>query len=395
MRIWRRLLLMVITLSFVTCNMKKEPSIPIGLEVSSCLQGDITSHYPTEIEGDSIVIAYYASDTVGSTSLHSTEVATKETVPHSNVNYPKQETKMLEQVAIFGEVLKPTEIPAVEKVDKVETVDIIDMVDVVDVGGDVDTINSIALVDTIDLANEFVAIEDSVGESYLIRRGMIHRDATKALFLPKGQWILGGQVGWNQWSYEDISYLLFENLSFKCHSFVVSPYLGYSFTNNLMAGYRFSYKRGYLNVGEVGLGLGDGLSLSINDFYSVYHSYKNSLFLRSYIPIGESKIFGLLGELQLNYSFTEGKCSMGYDDLLRGVYQNTHTLGLALSGGLVVFLTDFAAAEVMLNVGGCDYKWGRQNIKEIDEKDRGNLNQSSADFRVDLFSIKLGLTFYL
>jgi hypothetical protein len=49
----------------------------------------------------------------------------------------------------------------------------------------------------------------------------------------------------------------------------------------------------------------------------------------------------------------------------------------------------------MLNVGGCDYKWGYQNIKEIDKKDNGSLNSSSADFKIDLFSIKFGLTFYL
>jgi hypothetical protein len=86
---------------------------------------------------------------------------------------------------------------------------------------------------------------------------------------------------------------------------------------------------------------------------------------------------------------------MGRDELLQGVYQNTHAVGIGLGGGMVVFLTDFVAAEVMLNVGGCDYKWGYQNIKEIDKKDNGSLNSSSADFRIDLFSIKFGLTFYL
>jgi hypothetical protein len=148
-------------------------------------------------------------------------------------------------------------------------------------------------------------------------------------------------------------------------------------------------------MGELGLGLGDGLSLSLKDFYYLQHNYKNSLFLRSYIPIGESKIFGLFGELQLNHTFSEWKCTMGRDELLQGVYQNTHAVGIGLGGGMVVFLTDFAAAEVMLNVGGCDYKWGYQSIKKIDKIDEGRLSRSSADFRIDLFSIKFGLTFYL
>ena len=232
-------------------------------------------------------------------------------------------------------------------------------------------------------------------ESYVAQRGMIRRDATKALFIPKGQWMLGGQVGWNQWNNDNLSYVLLNTLDIQGHSFSAGPYLGYFFAKNMAVGYRFSYKRNYLNMGEVGLGLGDGLSFSLSDFYYLQHSYKNSLFLRSYIPIGESKIFGLFGELQLNYTFSEGKNTMGKDDQLTGVYDNNHSLGLGLGGGLVVFLTDFAAAEVMLNVGGYDFKWGYQSIKNLDAIDKGSLNSSGANFKMDLFSIKFGLTFYL
>jgi hypothetical protein len=189
--------------------------------------------------------------------------------------------------------------------------------------------------------------------------------------------------------------VLLNTLNIQGHSFSAGPYLGYFFAKNMSVGYRFSYKRNYLNMGEVGLGLGDGLSFSLSDFYYLQHDYKNSLFLRSYIPIGESKIFGLFGELQLNYTFSEGKNTMGKDDQLTGVYDNNHSLGLGLGGGLVVFLTDFAAAEVMLNVGGYNFKWGYQSIKDLDAIDKGSLNRSGANFKMDLFSIKFGLTFYL
>ena len=232
-------------------------------------------------------------------------------------------------------------------------------------------------------------------ESYVAQRGMIRRDATKALFIPKGQWLLGGQVGWNQWNNENLSYVLMNTLDIQGYSFSAGPYLGYFFAKNMAVGYRFSYKRNYLNLGEVGLGLGDGLSFSLSDFNYLQHSYKNSLFLRSYIPIGESKIFGLFGELQLNYTFSEGKNTMGKDEQLTGVYDNNHSFGLGLGGGLVVFLTDFAAAEVMLNVGGYNVKWGYQSIKDLDAIDKGSLSSSGANFKMDLFSIKFGLTFYL
>ena len=419
MRMWCRVFLIIITLSFVACNKKKELSSPAGLEGASCLQVDSASRYSTAIEGDSIVVTYYANDTVDTTSLHGAEVATEELVTGSKVNYTEQESKTTEQVIIPSEEIMPaevvetvdapdttslrveSEIDSIKHIDSVEIVSIIDTLDVVDSVEFIDSIElidsivSTALVDTVNLIEEHVAIEDSVDESYVARRGMIRRDATKTLFIPKGQWMMGGQLSWKQWDNDNLSYLLLQDLHFSGHTFSVGPYLGYFFAKNMAVGARFSYNRSYLNVDEVGMSLGEGLSFSLNDFYYLQHGYQSSVFLRSYIPIGESKIFGLFGELQLNHSFSEWKCSVGRDDLLQGVYQNTHALELGLAGGLVVFLTDFAAAEVMLNVGGCDYKWGYQNIKEIDKKDEGRLNSSSADFKIDLFSIKFGLTFYL
>jgi hypothetical protein len=231
-------------------------------------------------------------------------------------------------------------------------------------------------------------------ESYIEQRGMIRRDATKSLFIPKGQWMVGGQVGWNQWNNENLNYLLIKDINFQGHTFSAGPYLGYFFAKNMAVGARFSYKRNYFNMDEVGLSLGDGLSFSVKDFAYLQHNYKSSVFLRSYIPIGESKIFGLFGEFQLNYTFSEGKNGIGIENTesYTGVYENINSIGLGLGGGMVVFLTDFAAAEVMLNVGGYDFKWGYQNTNNME---RGSINSSGADFRLDLFSIKFGLTFYL
>ena len=224
------------------------------------------------------------------------------------------------------------------------------------------------------------------------QRGMIRRDATKTLFIPKGQWMLGAQVGWQEWDTNNLNYLLLKDLNFQGHTFSVGPTVGYFFTKNMAVGARFSYKRNYFDVGGIGLNLGDDLTFSMNNYGYLQHSYKSTAFLRSYIPIGDSKIFGLFGEFQLNYTYSEGKNGTGLDEMFTGVYESVSSVGVGLAGGLVVFLTDFAAAEVMLNVGDCDYKWGKQNINNMEQ---GSLSCSGANFRIDLFSIKFGLTFYL
>lgn len=229
-------------------------------------------------------------------------------------------------------------------------------------------------------------------ETYIEQRGMIRRGATKALFIPKGQWMVGGQIGWNQWNSDNLNMFLLKDLNFQGHTFSVGPCLGYFFTKNMAAGFRFSYKRNYFDVGSLGLSLGDALNFSLSDIGYLQHNYKNTAFMRSYIPIGESKIFGLFGELQLNYTFSEGKSCIGVGEARSEVYEYAHSIGIGLAGGLVVFLTDFAAAEVMLNVGGYDFKWGEQNINNIEE---GNYTKSGANYRLDLFSLKFGVMFYL
>ena len=232
----------------------------------------------------------------------------------------------------------------------------------------------------------------SAKKTYAQERGMISRDASKTVFIPKGQWMLGGQVAWNQWNNDNLNYLVLKDINFEGYTFSAGPYLGYFFANNMAVGGRFSYKRYFFNLGEFDLNLGDDFNIGLKDLYYLQHNYESTLFVRSYLPLGNSKIFGLFGEFQLNYIFAEGKNSTGRDETFTGVYEYTHNLEIGLGGGMVVFLADHVAAEVMLNVGGYRVKWGSQNTNNIEE---GRITSSGANFKIDLFSIKFGVTYFL
>ena len=233
---------------------------------------------------------------------------------------------------------------------------------------------------------------DGVKQTYAQQRGMISRDAAKTVFIPKGQWMLGGQVAWNQWNNDNLNYLVLKDINFEGYTFSAGPYFGYFFANNMAVGARFSYKRYYINLGEFDLNLGDDFNIGLKDLYYLQHNYENTVFMRSYLPIGTSNIFGLFGEFQLNYTFSEGKNSTGRDETFTGVYEKVHNLEIGIAGGMAVFLTDHVAAEVMLNVGGYRFKWGKQNTNNVEE---GKLTNSGANFRINLFSIKFGMTYYL
>lgn len=403
MRARYRLLWMTIPLLLVACNWKDGASRSAVSEhdaeaqalVGERRSADGTS-YSSAIVGDSVVVTIGTSEMADSAHSYTESVTSQDSVSHSEVSYSSVSIKVVDEAFVSDSIC--LEHPSTESVSDSLVGGASEQVS----DSQVSAIDTLALLPPAELLlHEKVDTSTSdhrLGiqvQDYVAQRGMIRRDAAKTLFIPKGQWMLGGQLNWKQWDNDNLSYLLLQDLNFAGHIFSGGPYLGYFFAKNMAAGARFSYSRSYLNVDEVGMSLGEGLSFSLSDFYYLQHGYLSTVFLRSYIPIGESKIFGLFGELQLNHIFSEWKCSMGRDDLLQGVYQNTHAVGLGLGGGMVVFLTDFAAAEVMLNVGGCDYKWGYQSIKKIDKIDEGRLSRSSADFRIDLFSIKFGLTFYL
>ena len=411
MRIQNRLLWMTIPLLLVACDMRNGASRSATSEQEAESQSQVGesrsvdgTSYSSAIEGDSVVLTISTCKVPDESSSHVEKVVTEDA--HPNVNRSNTLIYPIDEVTTHVETKNSCDVELH-----------IDNMPIDELGSDLlvektieqspDTLEHVENTTTKCTLAEQPSEQEVVNSSsldnrlskqidaYVSRRGMIHRDATKAIFIPKGQWMLGGQLSWKQWENDNLSYLLLQDLTFSGHTFSVGPYFGYFFAKNMAVGGRFSYNRSYINVGELGLALGEGLSFSLNDFYFLQHAYMSSVFLRSYIPIGESRIFGLFGELQLNHTFSEWKTTIGRDDLLRGVYQHTHALGLGLSGGLSVFLTDFAAAEVMINVGGFDYKWGYQNIKEIDKRDEGHLNRSSADFKINLFSIKFGLTFYL
>lgn len=229
-------------------------------------------------------------------------------------------------------------------------------------------------------------------KTYDERRGIINREAVKTIFIPKGQWMFGGQVSWNHWNNDNLNYLIVKDINFEGSTFSVGPYLAYFFTNNIAVGARFSYNRYFLNLGNMDLNLGDDFNIGLNNQNYIQNNYESSVFLRSYMPIGNSKIFGLFGELQLNYMLSNGNNSSGNGESLTDVCERVHSMEFGFAGGMSMFLTNYIAAELMLNVGGYRVKWGEQNKNNTET---GKLINSGANFKVDLFSLKFGITYYL
>lgn len=234
----------------------------------------------------------------------------------------------------------------------------------------------------------------SAGISSAVASGpkRIDREIAKAVFIPQGQWMAGGTLSYSEHDENNLNFLVVKNVEGLGYSFSVSPYAGYFFKDNVAAGLRLSYNRTYLDLKNFELNLGDDFNINLKNLYYLEHTYEASGFLRTYMPIGKSKIFGLFNEVRLTYGYSEGKNSTGSGVGYDGTHEQAHNLQLGIAPGMAAFITDWSAVEVSVGVMGYNLKWQKQMTNQIET---GSRRTSSGNFKINLFSINIGMTFYL
>ena len=143
----------------------------------------------------------------------------------------------------------------------------------------------------------------------------IDRGELKAPFIPKGMWMCGATVNFREWENENQNLLVLKNLNMEGHVFAVSPYVGYFVAKNLAVGLRYTYSRNYLYLGDLDVNLGEDFNISLDNLYYLEHKHEGSIFMRNYMPLFGSKIFGAFAEVRATYSRANGKNSTGvYSD---------------------------------------------------------------------------------
>ena len=80
------------------------------------------------------------------------------------------------------------------------------------------------------------------------------------------------------------------------------------------------------------------------------------------------------------------------DSPVEGTYETGYTLSLGISPGIVAFATNNMAVEVNVGVMGISYTHAKQVHNQVTV---GKRNTSMMNFKVNIFSIGLGMAFYL
>lgn len=209
----------------------------------------------------------------------------------------------------------------------------------------------------------------------------------------RGQWVMGINASFSTHTNKDYTLVVIEGINSAGHTVKVSPMLSYAFRDNMVVGGRFGYSRTFLKVDGGGISLGDddtGVDIKVDFYYSLKHAYEGIIFWRQYIPFGESKRFALFNEVQLGIGGSQAKFAA--DSPVRGTYETGFSLGLSLTPGLVAFVTNDIAFELNVGVLGLTYN----NVKQVhNQVSVGRRSTSMMNFKVNLFSIGLGMAFYL
>lgn len=216
---------------------------------------------------------------------------------------------------------------------------------------------------------------------------------THNLFVPRGQWIFGGTASYSAHSNDSYRFLVIEGIESEGYTFRISPMVAYAFRNNMALGARFAYGRTLLKLDKANLSLGDedsGINLQAKDFYSLKHSYTISVIWRQYIPLGRSKRFALFNETQLSVGGSQAR--FANDSPVKGTYETGYSLSLGFSPGIVAFATNNMAVEVNVGVMGISYSHTKQVHNQVTV---GKRSASMMNFKVNIFSIGLGMAFYL
>ncbi|MDE7401786.1 MAG: hypothetical protein K2M87_00025 [Muribaculaceae bacterium] len=218
------------------------------------------------------------------------------------------------------------------------------------------------------------------------------RKIESVTFIPKGQWITGLSFSYSQSAQNKYQFLIIENLNADTYSVKVTPMLAYAFKDDMAAGIKFSYTRSLAKLANMDLVLGEDTQFNVDHLYSLGHNYYATGIFRNYFSLGNSKRFGFFNEIQLELGGGQSKITTGRGEDLAGSYERNFSLNIGIVPGLMVFLSNWSALEVNVGVLGFSYRHTHTTRDRIYESSR---HYKAANFRINLFSITFGTTFYL
>lgn len=219
----------------------------------------------------------------------------------------------------------------------------------------------------------------------------IDTDST-VVFVPKGTLMAGLSFSYANFSFDNYKFLIVDGLTASGNSFGIAPHASYFVKDNLAIGGRFDYNSHNIAIGGAALNISEDLGLNISNYNSIGRSYFGSAVMRYYMPIAQSRRFGLFTEVRLSGGYGQSKNYEKTGENKYGTYQEMLQLELGLIPGVCVFVTNDVAFEISVGVLGFDYKSVKQYTNQVYE---GTYEKSGANFKINIFNINFGISYFI
>jgi hypothetical protein len=220
--------------------------------------------------------------------------------------------------------------------------------------------------------------------------GRFDRGIENYRFIPRKKWIGGVTASYATLDIDDnqLLYSLLKDVDLSGSILSVNPFVGYAVRDNIVLGLKFGYSHGRGEIGNFAINI-DDLDISLKDLLYIQDNYSVALFHRSYVGIDPGKRFGVFSETTLQYSTGTSSFSREENSGPKRTETNMNQLRLGLNPGLAVFIMENVSAEVSFGIVGFKYLWEtqRNNLGET-----GSRHSSSADFKINILNINIGIT---
>ena len=250
------------------------------------------------------------------------------------------------------------------------------------------------LVPNVDVSGEKVVVGKDTVDIIIPQRnfGRFDRGLFNYLFIPKGQWSFGLDVSYGEFNSDDIELLSFiGDFDFGGSVFSIDPYISYFFAHNQSIGMRLGYTRNKADLGNLTVDIED-LDLSLQNIDYHTEEYSASVFYRHYIGLDHSRRWAIFNETALEFSSGNGYFERPYEGVPRITETVTTEVRMDFSPGICYFVHDYVSFNLSFGVFGLHWKRWPQTTDHVEE---GSRTSSGADFKFNLFNLRMGIAVHI
>ena len=251
-----------------------------------------------------------------------------------------------------------------------------------------------AVIPDVDIYKEKIIIDNDTVNLIIPERnfGRFDRGLFNFLFIPKGQWSFGLDVSYGEFNSRDIDVLSFVgDFDFGGSVFSIDPYISYFFAHNQSIGMRLGYSRNKADLGNLSIDI-DDIDVSLKDIDYNTEEYSASVFYRHYIGLDRSRRWAVFNEVDLEFASGNGSFERPYNGVPRITETVTTEVRMNFSPGICCFVHDYVSFNLSFGVFGVHWKKWQQTTDKVEE---GSRTSSGANFKFNLFNLRMGIAVHI